>query len=217
MSVPYSSRLLLPAAAEMRTARPVVGATLASLAGSANTLAGIYARHWHVTWCTQRVESTAARRHGYVHSADGINQAADVLVDIGPLDSALQVAVLTAAQEAGGSSSPVVTVMLELQSGADIDIGVTWSRANGTLAARELSEIRIPGASSQRRIVPTWQLTGDVRRPDLAVALSASGPRAIETSTTGGDARGTVSLLRVTSTSCRILAVAVLPVWGDSV
>jgi hypothetical protein len=214
VTVPYTARLILPAAAEMRTARTVTGATLAGLAGGANTLAGVYARHWQVVHGTQVVETTAARRHGYVHSADGVNQALDALITVGPLDSALQVAVLTAAQEAGGSSSPIVTVRLDSITSTVIDIGVTWSRALGTLACRELPEIRIAAASGQRRIVPTWQVSGDVRRPDLATAGSASGPRALECNTTAGDVRGSVAVLRVTSTSCRILAVAVLPVWG---
>lgn len=216
MTVPYSSRLLLPAAAEMRTARPVVGATLAGLAGGANTLAGVYARHWQVVHGTQVVESAASRRHGYVHATDGVNQALDALVTVGPLDTALQVAVLTAAQEAGGSTDPVVTVRLDDLASTTIDIGVTWSRALGTLACRELPEVRLPATASIRRIIPTWQVSGETRRPDLATAGSASGPRALETDTSAGDVLGSVAVLRVTSTSCRILAVAVLPVWGDA-
>jgi hypothetical protein len=216
VSVPFTARLILPAAAEMRTGRTVTGATLAGLGGAANTLAGVYARHWQVVHGTQVVESAAARRHGYVHATDGVNQALDALITVGPLDSALQVAVLTAAQEAGGSSSPIVTVRLDNITSTVIDIGVTWSRALGTLACRELPEVRLPATASLRRIVPTWQTTGDVRRPDLATAGSASGPRALEANTSTGDVRGSVAVLRVTSTSCRILAVAVLPVWGTA-
>jgi hypothetical protein len=216
VSVPFSARLILPSLAEMRTGRPVIGATLASLAGAANTLAGVHARHWQCVHCTQVVETAASRRHGYVHATDGVSQAVDALVSVGPLDDALHVAVLTAAQEAGGSSSPQVTVRLDSLSAAVVDIGVQWARASSTLACRELSEVRLPATASVRRIVPTWQTTGETRRAPLAVAASASGPRALETATTGGDVRGDIAILRVTSTSCRILAVAVLPVWGDA-
>jgi len=201
----------VPTAAEQFSARPVVGQTLAGHAGAANTVAGIYARHWQTVHIAQRVETTADNLQGYVHATDGINQAAFCPVTIGPLDSAIQLAVLVSAMETGGSGSPAVTVSLDDLSGSVVDIGTSWTRADGTLAALELP--RLPQVGT-RRIEPQWQVTGDVRRAGLATGASASGPRPLECSSTGGDVRGSVGVLRVVTSSCRVHAVAYLPVWG---
>jgi hypothetical protein len=212
VSVPYGARRKVPTAAEQFSARPVVGQTLAGHAGAINTVAGIYARHWYTVHVAQRVETTADNLQGYVHATDGINQAAFCPVTIGPLDSAIQLAVLVSAMETGGSGAPSVTVTLDDLAGNVVDIGCVWSRTEGTLAALELPRL---SQANTRRIEPRWQVTGDVRRAGLAVGATPSSPRALETSTTSGDVRGSVAVLRVVTSSCRIHAVAYLPVWGD--
>ena len=213
MSVPFSARRKVPTAAEQYSARPVVGQTLAGHAAAVNTVAGVYARHWHTVHVSQRVETTADNLNGYVHATDGIGQAAFCPITVGHLDDALQVAVLVSAMETGGSGAPSVTVALDDLAGNVVDVGCTWSRIAGTLAAMELPRLWYV---STRRIDPRWQVTGDVRRAGLAVGASASGPRALECASTGGDVRGAVAVLRVLTTSCRVHAVAYLPVWSEA-
>ena len=213
MSIPFSARRRVPTAAEQFSTRPVVGQTLAGHAAAANTVAGIYARHWYTVHVSQRVEVTADNLNGYVHATDGVNQAAFCPITVGHLDDALQVAVLVSAMETGGSGSPSVTVALDDLAGNVVDIGCTWSRAEGTLAAMELPRL---WHLSTRRIDPRWQVTGDVRRAGLAVGAAASAPRALECATTSGDVRGAVAVLRVLTSSCRVHAVAYLPVWGET-
>ena len=94
-----------------------------------------------------------------------------------------------------------------------VDIGCTWSRADGTLAALELPR---NANANTRRIEPRWQVTGDARRAGLAVGASASSPRALECATTSGDVRGAVAVLRVVTSSARVHAVAYLPAWGET-
>lgn len=213
MSVPYSARRKVPTAAEQYTARPVVGQTLAGHASAVNTVAGIYARHWCTVHVSQRVETDPNNLNGYVHATDGIGQVAYCPITVGPLDDALQVAVLVSAMETGGSGAPSVTVTLDDLAGNVVDIGCSWSRTDGTLAAMELP--RLANANT-RRIEPRWQVTGDVRRAGLSSGGSPSGPRPLECATTGGDVRGSVGILRVVTSSCRIHAVAYLPVWGEA-
>lgn len=213
MSVPYSARRKVPTAAEQYTARPVVGQTLAGHAAAVNTVAGIYARHWYTVHVSQRVETNPDNLNGYVHATDGIGQVAYCPITVGPLDDALQVAVLVSAMETGGSGAPSVTVTLDDLAGNVVDIGCTWSRADGTLAALELPR---NANANTRRIEPRWQVTGDARRAGLAVGASASSPRALECATTSGDVRGAVAVLRVVTSSARVHAVAYLPAWGET-
>lgn len=213
MSVPYSARRKVPTAAEQYTARPVVGQTLAGHAAAVNTVAGIYARHWYTVHVSQRVETNPDNLNGYVHATDGIGQVAYCPITVGPLDDALQVAVLVSAMETGGSGAPSVTVTLDDLAGNVIDIGCAWSRADGTLAALELPR---NANANTRRIEPRWQVTGDARRAGLAVGASASSPRALECATTSGDVRGAVAVLRVVTSSARVHAVAYLPAWGET-
>ena len=212
MSVPYTSRRLVPPSPlPTQSGRPVFGQTLAALADGVNTVAGVYARSWQTVHVSQVVESAAANLNGYVHSSNGVNQSVRAAYLVGPLDEALQVAVLVSSEAEGGTSVPSVTVQLEDVGGSVVDIGVKWQRSDGSLRGNE--EERPNGS---RRLVPTWYYSGDIRRAGLAVAALPSLPRALEAVASTFDLRGAVAVIRATTVSARLHAVAVLPVWGQT-
>ena len=212
MTVPYTSRRLVPPSPlPTQSARPVLGQTLAALADGVNTVAGVYARSWQTVHVSQVVETAAANLNGYVHSANGINQTVRAAYLVGPLDEALQVAVLVSSEAAGGTSTPSVTVQLEDVGGSVVDIGIKWQRSDGSLRGNE--EERPNGS---RRLVPTWYYSGDLRRPGLAVAALPSLPRALETVASTYDLREAVAVVRASTVSARLHAVAILPVWGQT-
>jgi len=211
VSVPYRGIFSQPSQAEAFSARPVVGPTLAGHANALNHLAGVRSRHWHTAHVTQFADTVVAEQQGYVSATEGINQTAYVLLSLGQLDYAIELALLTSSLQADYSITPTVDVTLQTLSGATVDRGIIFTRADNSLVA----DVR-GYAANRYRIMPTWSRTTPVRRPGLATGLVKTQPRALETDTTGGTARGTRALLRIDTTSARIHAVAWCPVWGDT-
>lgn len=213
MSVPFRGGFNQPSLEEQYTARPVVGPTLASHANALNHLAGVRSRKWHTAHVTQLVSTVSANLQGYTTEqlTEGVNQTACVLLSVGELDTALELAVLTSSLVADYSLTPTVEVTLQTLTGATVDRGVIFSRADNSLQA----DVR-GYAGNRFRIMPTWSRTGTTRRPGLAVGLVKTQPRALETDTTGGSLLKARGLLRIDTTSALIHAVAWCPVWGET-
>ena len=213
MSVPFRGGFGQPSLEEQYTARPVVGPTLASHANALNHLAGVRSRNWHTAHVTQIVPPVNADRQGYVTDqlTEGVNQTAYVLLSVGELDTALELAVLTSSLVADYSLTPTVEVTLQTLTGATVDRGVIFTRADNSLQA----DVR-GYAGNRYRIMPTWSRTGTTRRPGLATGLVKTQPRALETDTAGGSLLTARGLLRIDTTSALIHAVAWCPVWGET-
>ena len=213
MSVPFRGGFGQPSLEEQYTARPVVGPTLASHANALNHLAGVRSRKWHTAHVGQVVSSVSANLQGYTSEAltEGVNQTAYVLLSVGALDTALELAVLTSSLTAEYSVTPTVELSLQTLAGATVDRGIIFSRADNSLQA----DVR-GYAGNRFRIMPTWSRSGVTRRPGLATGLVKTQPRALETDTTGGSLLLSRGLLRIDTTSALVHAVAWCPVWGET-
>jgi hypothetical protein len=213
MSVPFRGGFGQPSLEEQFTARPVVGPTLASHATALNHLAGVRSRKWHTAHVGQYAQTVVANQQGFVSDqmTEGVNQTAYVLLSVGALDTALELALLTSSLVADYSLTPTVELTLQTLAGATVDRGIIFSRADNSLQA----DVR--GYSANRyRIMPTWSRSGVTRRPGLATGLVKTQPRAIETDTTGGSLLLSRGLLRIDTTSAIVHAVAWCPVWGET-
>ncbi len=213
MSVPFRGGFGQPTLQEQFTARPVVGPTLASHANALNHLAGVRSRKWHTAHVGQYTPVVVADQQGYTteNMTEGVSQTAYVLLSVGALDTALEIAVLTSSLVADYSLTPTVELSLQTLAGPTVDQGIIFTRADNSLQA----DVR-GYAGNRYRIMPTWSRSGVTRRPGLATGLIKTQPRALETDTTGGSLLLSRGLLRIDTMSAIVHAVAWCPVWGET-
>ena len=204
--------LLLPAlpdASAFFAGRPVSQGELGALVNRITHQAGRRARRWSTTW-VQHVEAGVYPRYPPQPSGTPSSESLCVLLPTSELSSHLYLALDVSAPPAravGGYASPLVNVSLWHTTGVQIDAGIEWAQASGTLMPVD------PGRAAAENNFNTI-LTSGVRIDDaLAVGPLASSPRLLSLGTGGG----AEVELRILCDNALVLSVSVLEWWEPTI
>lgn len=139
MAAPVPLGWRLPSTDEIVPGLPVLGRTLAALAGAANHVNGLHARGWAPVACYQLAAETVADADdvGYiVGPAEDEDHRIAYYVPEGV--DLVRVAVVGLAYETGGDAEPVVAVSAYDSAGGVVDAGFDLTRGNGSLPGGEV-------------------------------------------------------------------------------
>lgn len=202
MAAPVPSRFRLPNAAETRIGEPVIGRTLVSMAGACNHLTGLHLRGFNPTsvYMNEALAVANASDVGYYldeptkYESHRIPYYVPLGVDL------LHVVAWCMSYQSGGTNTPEVAVKIVDSTGADVDKGARWTRADGSLPGDEIG-------SAQGWRLPPFMI--ESAQFSVANPLAAeTGPRWLSC----GAEEGNIVVIKVDTQRCRLASLYLLPV-----
>lgn len=194
--VPVSWRV--PAVAETKINRPVLGRTLTSACGAVNHLNGWQCRGFAPTAAYQ--DYWDEWENGLVKHEVDKYETQRVMYLVPPNVTDVHVVMFCLSAEEGGTDVPHIDVSVADSAGADIDVGCYWDRLEGTLPGRE------------KKYRGSWHLlpymVESANRPSSDILGTPSARRHL--SVAGHE--GEVVVFKIDTTRCRVVSFFILPV-----
>jgi hypothetical protein len=160
----------------VQNARPVRGATLGGIVHALACLVGYRGRGWR-TWIPTVRHSSVADT-GLAFGLDDRTEEHSLWCQLSPHTSHLELVAVLSSRASGGTTAPNLEVSAYDGNGASLDVGVRWSRDEGTLPGSNAPDVSIAAPwLIYTRAWPVVVQTGGMLGDNLAVAATPTHPR----------------------------------------